>query len=75
MLQLIAKQFPKLLDRTEWQVLLVAIIVMVANRMFDLGLTEGDVYAMFGGVAGYGISAGLRKSKAAPGVPANDASE
>jgi hypothetical protein len=70
MFKIIFRQFPKLASRTEWQALLVAIAVLVANRMLELGLTEADVYAMFGGVAGYGVSRGLAKTGSRQPIPA-----
>jgi hypothetical protein len=51
----------KLKSRTEWQAFLMAALVMTLNRFFDLGLTEADIYAMFGGAGSYAVSRGLAK--------------
>jgi hypothetical protein len=62
----------KLVSRTEWQAFLVSVAVMFANRFLELGLSEGDVYAMFGGSGTYAIGRGLAKggeATAAPAVP------
>lgn len=62
------KYFDKLKSRTEWQAFLMAALVMLLNRMFDLGLTEADVYAMFGGAGSYAIGRGVAKARGSDGA-------
>ena len=57
------KYFDKLKSRTEWQAFLVAALAMLLNRFFDLGLTEADIYAMFGGAGSYAVGRGLAKKE------------
>ena len=51
----------KLKSRTEWQAFLLSVVVLLVNRFFDLGLSESDLYTLFGGSIGYGVSRGLAK--------------
>ena len=55
------KYFDKLKSRTEWQALIAAVAIMIANRVFELGLTTADIYAMFGGAGSYAVGRGLAK--------------
>ena len=57
------KYLDKLKSRTEWQAFLMAALVMFLNRMFDLGLTSADVYALFGGAGSYAIGRGVAKAR------------
>ncbi len=64
-MQLFGKQLEKLMSRTEWQAFLVAVATLFLNRFFELGLTEHDITALFGGATGYAVSRGLAKKPAA----------
>lgn len=57
----------KLRTRTEWQAFLVGVVVMFLNRFLELGLTEGDIWAMFTGSGAYAVGRGLAKRE--PGGP------
>lgn len=53
----------KLKSRTEWQAFLISVAVLLANRFFDLGLTEADIYTLFGGAGVYAVGRGLAKTE------------
>ncbi len=62
------KYLDKLKSRTEWQAFLLAVGVLFLNRFLNIGLTEADIYAMFGGAGAYAMGRGLAKSEGDSGI-------
>jgi hypothetical protein len=60
----------KLLSRTELQMALVVLGLIVANHTLGWGMSIQEVFAMAGVSAGYGVSRGLAKTETSVPAPA-----